>query len=185
MGTIRTMRDAISHQFGRRCESQMPNVNREKKNTICYVRMERMARAISLKTNETHPCRVCTVLMRKKDTVLAITVHMHCSVRCTGGLNTSRSVCDEEDATLVHLARTSVHRIFGSVRFSAKIMMNSFSFTRVDINMDPQQQFCLKWNSYSSNLAMTFSNYFKSDLLADVTLYCGGMFEPFFLRIWR
>lgn len=42
------------------------------------------------------------------------------------------------------------------------------------VNMDPQQQFCLKWNSYSSNLAMTFSNYFKSDLLADVTLYCGG-----------
>ncbi|XP_031624557.1 zinc finger protein chinmo isoform X2 [Contarinia nasturtii] len=40
--------------------------------------------------------------------------------------------------------------------------------------MDPQQQFCLKWNSYSSNLAMTFSNLFKSDLLADVTLYCGG-----------
>lgn len=42
--------------------------------------------------------------------------------------------------------------------------------------MDPQQQFCLKWNSYSSNLAMTFSNYFKSDVLADVTLYCGGKF---------
>lgn len=41
-------------------------------------------------------------------------------------------------------------------------------------NMDPQQQFCLKWNSYSSNLAITFSNLFKSDLLADVTLYCGG-----------
>lgn len=44
------------------------------------------------------------------------------------------------------------------------------------IIMDPQQQFCLKWNSYSSNLAMTFSNYFKSDLLADVTLYCGGKY---------
>lgn len=40
--------------------------------------------------------------------------------------------------------------------------------------MDPQQQFCLKWNSYSSNLAMTFSNLFKSELLADVTLFCGG-----------
>jgi len=40
--------------------------------------------------------------------------------------------------------------------------------------MDPQQQFCLKWNSYSSNLALTFSNLFKSDLLADVTLYCNG-----------
>ena len=44
-------------------------------------------------------------------------------------------------------------------------------------NMDPQQQFCLKWNSYSSNLAMTFSNLFKSDLLADVTLYCGGEYH--------
>ncbi|CAD7079148.1 unnamed protein product [Hermetia illucens] len=40
--------------------------------------------------------------------------------------------------------------------------------------MDPQQQFCLKWNSYSSNLAMTFSNLFKSELLADVTLSCNG-----------
>lgn len=43
-------------------------------------------------------------------------------------------------------------------------------------NMDPQQQFCLKWNSYSSNLAITFSNLFKSDLLADVTLFCSGKF---------
>ncbi|KAH8317581.1 hypothetical protein KR074_000962 [Drosophila pseudoananassae] len=40
--------------------------------------------------------------------------------------------------------------------------------------MDPQQQFCLKWNSYSSNLAITFSNLFKSDLLADVILSCDG-----------
>ncbi|XP_030383171.1 zinc finger protein chinmo-like [Scaptodrosophila lebanonensis] len=40
--------------------------------------------------------------------------------------------------------------------------------------MDPQQQFCLKWNSYSSNLAITFSSLFKSDLLADVTLSCDG-----------
>ncbi|XP_034098602.1 zinc finger protein chinmo isoform X1 [Drosophila albomicans] len=40
--------------------------------------------------------------------------------------------------------------------------------------MDPQQQFCLKWNSFSSNLAITFSNLFKSDLLADVTLSCDG-----------
>uniref|UniRef100_A0A034VLQ7 Broad-complex core protein isoform 6 n=1 Tax=Bactrocera dorsalis TaxID=27457 RepID=A0A034VLQ7_BACDO len=40
--------------------------------------------------------------------------------------------------------------------------------------MDPQQQFCLKWNSYSSNLAITFSNLFKSDVLADVTLSCDG-----------
>lgn len=47
--------------------------------------------------------------------------------------------------------------------------------------MDPQQQFCLKWNSYSSNLAMTFSNLFKSELLADVTLFCGGKLKSFFL----
>lgn len=40
--------------------------------------------------------------------------------------------------------------------------------------MDPQQQFCLKWNSYTSNLAHTFSSYFKSESLADVTLFCGG-----------
>lgn len=45
--------------------------------------------------------------------------------------------------------------------------------------MDPQQQFCLKWNSYSSNLAMTFSNLFKSELLADVTLFCGGKLNFF------
>ena len=43
--------------------------------------------------------------------------------------------------------------------------------------MDPQQQFCLKWNSYSSNLAITFSNLFKSDVLADVTLSCDGECE--------
>lgn len=46
--------------------------------------------------------------------------------------------------------------------------------------MDPQQQFCLKWNSYSSNLAMTFSNLFKSELLADVTLFCGGKLKNVF-----
>ncbi|EFN61685.1 Protein bric-a-brac 2 [Camponotus floridanus] len=35
-----------------------------------------------------------------------------------------------------------------------------------------QQQFCLKWNSFGSNLATTFSNLFKSESLTDVTLFC-------------
>lgn len=51
--------------------------------------------------------------------------------------------------------------------------------------MDPQQQFCLKWNSYSSNLAMTFSNLFKSDILADVTLYCAGKQYKFSDSVYR
>ncbi|XP_050309401.1 zinc finger protein chinmo isoform X3 [Anthonomus grandis grandis] len=37
-----------------------------------------------------------------------------------------------------------------------------------------QQQFCLKWNSFGSNLATSFSNLFKSESLADVTLFCDG-----------
>ncbi|KAF5289889.1 hypothetical protein FQA39_LY14951 [Lamprigera yunnana] len=37
-----------------------------------------------------------------------------------------------------------------------------------------QQQFCLKWNSFGSNLATSFSNLFKSESLADVTLFCEG-----------
>lgn len=40
--------------------------------------------------------------------------------------------------------------------------------------MDPQQQFCLKWNSFGSNLATAFGNLFKSESLADVTLFCEG-----------
>ncbi|KAF7268008.1 hypothetical protein GWI33_018809 [Rhynchophorus ferrugineus] len=38
-----------------------------------------------------------------------------------------------------------------------------------------QQQFCLKWNSFGSNLATSFSNLFKSETLADVTLFCDGV----------
>ncbi|KAK1119872.1 hypothetical protein K0M31_012949 [Melipona bicolor] len=34
------------------------------------------------------------------------------------------------------------------------------------------QQFCLKWNSFGSNLATAFSNLFKSESLSDVTLFC-------------
>ncbi|XP_044744084.1 zinc finger protein chinmo isoform X2 [Chrysoperla carnea] len=41
--------------------------------------------------------------------------------------------------------------------------------------MDSQQQFCLKWNSFGSNLATSFSNLFKSESLADVTLFCEGV----------
>lgn len=40
--------------------------------------------------------------------------------------------------------------------------------------MDSHQQFCLKWNSFGSNLATTFSNLFKSESLTDVTLFCEG-----------
>ncbi|XP_015186627.1 PREDICTED: protein tramtrack, alpha isoform [Polistes dominula] len=38
-----------------------------------------------------------------------------------------------------------------------------------------QQQFCLKWNSFGTNLATAFSNLFQSDRLADVTLFCEGV----------
>ncbi|XP_067007601.1 broad-complex core protein isoforms 1/2/3/4/5 isoform X3 [Anabrus simplex] len=41
--------------------------------------------------------------------------------------------------------------------------------------MDSQQQFCLKWNSFGSNLATTFGNLFKSESLTDVTLFCQGV----------
>lgn len=37
-----------------------------------------------------------------------------------------------------------------------------------------QHQFCLKWNSFGSNLATVFSNLFKSESLTDVTLFCEG-----------
>jgi hypothetical protein len=41
--------------------------------------------------------------------------------------------------------------------------------------MDSQnQQFCLKWNSFGSNLATAFGNLFKSESLTDVTLFCDG-----------
>ncbi|XKL67644.1 hypothetical protein PGB90_003135 [Kerria lacca] len=41
--------------------------------------------------------------------------------------------------------------------------------------MDPQQQFCLKWNSFGNNLVNTFDNLFKSASLTDVTLFCEGV----------
>ncbi|XP_059474015.1 zinc finger protein chinmo [Neocloeon triangulifer] len=42
--------------------------------------------------------------------------------------------------------------------------------------MDSQnQQFCLKWNSFGSNLATAFGNLFKSESLTDVTLFCDGV----------
>lgn len=37
-----------------------------------------------------------------------------------------------------------------------------------------QQQFCLKWNSFSSNLVTAFDNLFKSESLTDVSLFCEG-----------
>nr|CAD7423148.1 unnamed protein product [Timema monikensis] len=41
--------------------------------------------------------------------------------------------------------------------------------------MDSQQQFCLKWNSFGSNLATAFGNLFKSESLTDVILFCEGV----------
>ncbi|GBP75502.1 Zinc finger protein chinmo [Eumeta japonica] len=35
-----------------------------------------------------------------------------------------------------------------------------------------QQQYCLKWNSFGSNLATSFANLWNSESLADVTLFC-------------
>ncbi|XP_050438821.1 zinc finger protein chinmo [Adelges cooleyi] len=40
--------------------------------------------------------------------------------------------------------------------------------------MDPQQQFCLKWNSFSNNLVTAFDSLFKSESLTDVSLFCEG-----------
>lgn len=42
--------------------------------------------------------------------------------------------------------------------------------------MDQQQQYCLKWSNYSSNLATAFSNLFNTETLTDVTLFCEGTF---------
>lgn len=50
-------------------------------------------------------------------------------------------------------------------------LVNTFHTTS---GMDSQQQFCLKWNSFGTNLATTFGNLFKSESLADVTLFCEG-----------
>lgn len=49
-----------------------------------------------------------------------------------------------------------------------------------DIMDSNQQQFCLKWNSFGSNLATAFSNLFKSESLTDVTLFCQGKFRTKF-----
>ncbi|XP_050531187.1 zinc finger protein chinmo [Daktulosphaira vitifoliae] len=40
--------------------------------------------------------------------------------------------------------------------------------------MDPHQQFCLKWNSFSNNLVTAFDSLFKSESLTDVSLFCEG-----------
>lgn len=44
-----------------------------------------------------------------------------------------------------------------------------------------QQQYCLKWNSFGSNLATSFANLWNSESLADVTLYCEGRWSLGFL----
>ncbi|KAL1376048.1 hypothetical protein pipiens_004526, partial [Culex pipiens pipiens] len=45
-----------------------------------------------------------------------------------------------------------------------------------------QQQYCLKWSNYSSNLAAAFSNLFDSATLTDVTLVCGGECQMDFFK---
>ncbi|XP_015114047.1 zinc finger protein chinmo isoform X1 [Diachasma alloeum] len=49
------------------------------------------------------------------------------------------------------------------------------AITKGSIMDSHQQQFCLKWNSFGSNLATAFSNLFKSESLTDVTLFCEGV----------
>ncbi|XP_031342293.1 zinc finger protein chinmo-like isoform X2 [Photinus pyralis] len=54
--------------------------------------------------------------------------------------------------------------------------MRAKNILQPGVEMDSQQQqFCLKWNSFGSNLATSFSNLFKSESLADVTLFCEGV----------
>ena len=55
--------------------------------------------------------------------------------------------------------------------FYVTFTANTFQSTS---GMDSQQQFCLKWNSFGSNLATSFGNLFKSESLTDVTLFCEG-----------
>jgi len=55
--------------------------------------------------------------------------------------------------------------------FYVTFTANTFHSTS---GMDSQQQFCLKWNSFGSNLATSFGNLFKSESLTDVTLFCEG-----------
>ncbi|XP_044266227.1 zinc finger protein chinmo-like isoform X1 [Tribolium madens] len=54
--------------------------------------------------------------------------------------------------------------------------MRAHNIFHSGVEMDSQQQqFCLKWNSFGTNLATSFSNLFKSETLADVTLFCDGV----------
>lgn len=58
---------------------------------------------------------------------------------------------------------------------NAALLLSANNIIRTGFEMDSQQQqFCLKWNSFGSNLATSFSNLFKSESLADVTLFCDG-----------
>lgn len=49
--------------------------------------------------------------------------------------------------------------------------------------MDSQQQFCLKWNSFSNNLVTAFDNLFKSESLTDVSLFCEGNIYNYVNRV--
>lgn len=69
---------------------------------------------------------------------------------------------------------------FYSILFSNYMTFNFLN--RADIRGGPgmdaqQQQYCLKWNSFGSNLATSFANLWNSESLADVTLYCEGEFS--------
>lgn len=46
-----------------------------------------------------------------------------------------------------------------------------------------QQQYCLKWNSFGSNLATSFANLWNSESLADVTLYCEGELKTLLVHV--
>lgn len=77
--------------------------------------------------------------------------------------------------SIPHFSSSSQFQVF----FSFFQGTHSLSF---ELEMDHQQQFCLKWNSFGSNLATAFGNLFKSESLADVTLFCEGKFHHIILK---
>lgn len=69
----------------------------------------------------------------------------------------------------------NVHSSFQLANFMWFLFVSANNILHSGVEMDSQQQqFCLKWNSFGSNLATSFSNLFKSETLADVTLFCDG-----------
>lgn len=77
----------------------------------------------------------------------------------------------------IYLAGIGAADADGDVPFRTLIVwfVTANNLIHSGVEMDSQQQqFCLKWNSFGSNLATSFSNLFKSESLADVTLFCDG-----------